>query len=45
MFLHEFICSIPDEHAEALCVKVSGAETRETIGEQDVARRVVQNGL
>jgi hypothetical protein len=31
--LHEFICSLPDEHAEVLYVKVSGAETRETIGD------------
>jgi superfamily I DNA/RNA helicase len=31
--LHEFICSLPDEHAEVVYVKVGGAETRKTIRE------------
>jgi superfamily I DNA/RNA helicase len=31
--LHEFVCSLPDEHTEVLYVKVGGTETRETIGD------------
>jgi len=31
--LHEFICALPDEHADVLYVKVGGTETRETIGD------------
>jgi superfamily I DNA/RNA helicase len=29
--LHDFICSLPDEHAEVLYMKVGGSETRESI--------------
>ena len=30
--LHPFVCSLPDEHTNALYVKAGGVSTEETIG-------------
>jgi superfamily I DNA and RNA helicase len=49
--LHDFICSLSDEHSEALYVKTDSTEERETIGElqgqlkkMDYAREMGRQG-